>query len=401
MNALADLGAEVVVDFTVAEAVRHNVTHYAVEGIHAVIGTSGLSDADVADIAARFAQSESDTKANVVIVPNFAIGAVLLLHCARIVAPHMDGVEVIELHHDAKRDAPSGTAMHTATVIAEARRAAGSAPWPPDPTTDMVLAGARGADGRGRHPRALGASARAGGARGGRLRCRRSEPDAPPRLVRPPFVHARRAAGRPCGPEPARAHGRPRGVAGAVSPDVRERLLQATYDCVARWGFAKTTVEDAARAAGVSRATVYRYFPGGRDELFSAVVGWEFSRFFLRLYAEVSDADTLEEVMERGLMFAHHALVEHEVLQRVLVTEPDTLLPRLSTEADQTHTLVAQFLSPYLLRHGMTEGADLDATADFLARMVLSYISSPGRWDLNDPEQVALLVRSELLAGIR
>jgi AcrR family transcriptional regulator len=186
-----------------------------------------------------------------------------------------------------------------------------------------------------------------------------------------------------------------------VNPDVRERLLQATYDCVARWGLAKTTVEDAAREAGVSRATVYRYFPGGRDELLSAVVGWEFSRFFLRLYQEVSDADTLEEVMERGLMFAHRALVEHEVLQRVLVTEPDILLPRLSTEADQTHTLVAAFLAPYLVRHGMAEGADLDAAADFLARMVLSYISSPGRWDLNDPDQVALLVRSELLAGIR
>jgi 4-hydroxy-tetrahydrodipicolinate reductase len=143
VNALRDLGAEVVVDFTIAEAVRHNVTHYAVEGIHAVIGTSGLSEADVTHIADRFAESEA--KANVVVVPNFAIGAVLLLHLARVAAPHMDGVEVIELHHDAKRDAPSGTAMHTATVIAEARRAAGSPPWNPDPTTDMVLAGARGA----------------------------------------------------------------------------------------------------------------------------------------------------------------------------------------------------------------------------------------------------------------
>jgi hypothetical protein len=62
---------------------------------------------------------------------------------------------------------------------------------------------------------------------------------------------------------------------------------------------------------------------------------------------------------------------------------------------------VAAFLAPYLVRHGMTEGTELDTTADFLARMVLSYIASPGRWDLNDPEQVALLVRSELLAGIR
>jgi 4-hydroxy-tetrahydrodipicolinate reductase len=142
VNALADLGADVVVDFTIAEAVRHNIAHYAVEGIHAVIGTSGLSDADVADVEARFAAST----ANVVLVPNFAIGAVLLLYLCRIAAPHMDGVEIIELHHDAKRDAPSGTAMHTAAVIAEARRAAGSSPLPADPTTDVVLAGARGGE---------------------------------------------------------------------------------------------------------------------------------------------------------------------------------------------------------------------------------------------------------------
>jgi 4-hydroxy-tetrahydrodipicolinate reductase len=142
VNALGDLGAEVVVDFTIAEAVRHNIAHYAVEGVHAVIGTSGLSDADVADAEARCAAST----ANVVLVPNFAIGAVLLLHLCRIAAPHMDGVEIIELHHDAKRDAPSGTAMHTAAVIAEARRAAGSNPLPADPTTDVVLPGARGGE---------------------------------------------------------------------------------------------------------------------------------------------------------------------------------------------------------------------------------------------------------------
>jgi 4-hydroxy-tetrahydrodipicolinate reductase len=144
VNALADLGAEVVVDFTIAEAVRHNIAHYAVLGIHAVIGTSGLSDADMADVTARF--SGHATRANAVVVPNFAIGAVLLLHLSRIAAPHMDGVEIIELHHDAKRDAPSGTAMHTAALIAAARREAGSSPLPPDPTTDMVLPGARGAE---------------------------------------------------------------------------------------------------------------------------------------------------------------------------------------------------------------------------------------------------------------
>jgi 4-hydroxy-tetrahydrodipicolinate reductase len=145
VNALADLGAHVVVDFTVAAAVRHNVPHYAQQGVHAVIGTSGLSEADLADAAARFEGSG----ANVIVAANFAIGAVLLMHFSKLAAPHMDGVEVIELHHDAKRDAPSGTSIHTAMLIAEARRAAGCGPLPPDPTTDVVLAGARGSEGPG------------------------------------------------------------------------------------------------------------------------------------------------------------------------------------------------------------------------------------------------------------
>jgi 4-hydroxy-tetrahydrodipicolinate reductase len=123
------------------------VTHYAKQGLHAVIGTSGLSDGDVADLEALF----SGSGANAVVVPNFAIGAVLLLHLCRIAAPHMDGAEIIELHHDAKRDAPSGTAMHTAAAIAAARRAAGSDPLPADPTTDFVLPGARGGVADGVH----------------------------------------------------------------------------------------------------------------------------------------------------------------------------------------------------------------------------------------------------------
>jgi AcrR family transcriptional regulator len=186
----------------------------------------------------------------------------------------------------------------------------------------------------------------------------------------------------------------------ARADEVRERILQATYDCVARWGLSKTTLEDAAREAGMSRATLYRYFPGGRDELISAVVGWEYTRFFTRLYEEVQSADSLEEVMERGLSFASRAIEEHAVLQRVLKTEPEVLLPQLTTKSRATQELVAAFLVPYLLRHRLAPGVDVIEAADFLARMVLSYIASPGRWDLQDPEQVARLVQAELLAGI-
>ncbi len=145
VNALGDLGTEVVVDFTVAEAVRHNVTHYATQGIHAVIGTTGLSEDDLHSLEQLF----GGTGPNAIVAANFAVGAVLLMHFARLAAPHMEGVEVIELHHAAKRDAPSGTSLHTARAIAEGRQAAGSAALPPDATTDHVLPGARGAEGPG------------------------------------------------------------------------------------------------------------------------------------------------------------------------------------------------------------------------------------------------------------
>ncbi|HLX87297.1 MAG TPA: TetR/AcrR family transcriptional regulator [Acidimicrobiales bacterium] len=180
----------------------------------------------------------------------------------------------------------------------------------------------------------------------------------------------------------------------------RQRILAATYACVARWGLSKTTVEDAAREAGLSRATVYRYFPGGRDELLSAVVSWQYLEFFARLYEEVHDATSLEEVLERGLVFARRSLLEHEVLQKILQTEPDVLLPKLTVESNRTVGMISGFLVPYLLAHGLAEGVDVHEAADFLARMILSYISSPGHWDLGDPEQVAALVRTELLPGV-
>jgi AcrR family transcriptional regulator len=182
--------------------------------------------------------------------------------------------------------------------------------------------------------------------------------------------------------------------------DTRERILEATYACVARWGLSKTTVEDAAREAGLSRATVYRYFPGGRDELVDAVVSWQYLLFFGRLYEEVHGADSLEEVLERGLLFARRQLLEHAVLQKILQTEPELLLPKLSVESNRTVGLISGFLVPYLHQHGLPEGLGVQEAADFLSRMILSYISAPGRWDLADPDQVRALVRTELLPGV-
>jgi AcrR family transcriptional regulator len=112
----------------------------------------------------------------------------------------------------------------------------------------------------------------------------------------------------------------------------RDRLLAATYACVARFGLGKTTVEDVVKEAGVSRATIYRQFPGGRDELLLETVGWELANYFTRLADHVRDAPNLAELLERGLAFAHRSVTEHEVLRKIMDTEPERLLPLLTTE---------------------------------------------------------------------
>ncbi len=136
-KAFADAGAEVVVDFTVAAAARRTVPWLAMHGIHAVVGTTGLTPDDLEQFRSEFTGGP-----NCVVAANFSISAVLMMRFAEIAAPFFDTAEVIELHHDAKADAPSGTAM--ATV---ARMAAASPDWAADPTTDEVVPGARGGAG--------------------------------------------------------------------------------------------------------------------------------------------------------------------------------------------------------------------------------------------------------------
>ena len=182
---------------------------------------------------------------------------------------------------------------------------------------------------------------------------------------------------------------------------VRERILEATYACIARAGLAKTTMEDAAREAGLSRATVYRHFPGGRDELVREVIAWETARFFIRLAEAVAGARGFAQLLEEALLFAHRAITDHEVLQKVLQTEPERLLPTLTVESDKIRVLISAFLVPYLSAEPrLREGLAAAEAADYVARMLLSWIASPGRWDLTDRGQVRTLVRTEFLGGI-
>lgn len=180
----------------------------------------------------------------------------------------------------------------------------------------------------------------------------------------------------------------------------RERILEATYACVARHGITKTTVEDVAREARLSRATVYRHFPGGKDELIAETIRWETGRFFVRLAEAVAGTNDLAHLLEEALLFAHQAIEEHSVLQRVLQTEPEMLLPQLSVDSERVLGWIRTFLRPAIDAHGLPDGVDPAAAADYLSRMVLSFIAAQGRWDLADRAQVRQLVHTELLAGL-
>ena len=136
-------GAEVVVDFTHPGVVMDNLRWCVQRGLHAVVGTSGF-DPSRLDAVRAWQAEYADASGNVLIAPNFGIGAVLMMHFAEKAAPFFESVEIVELHHPKKVDAPSGTAYRTAEVVAEARAKAG-VPASPDATTSE-LDGARGTD---------------------------------------------------------------------------------------------------------------------------------------------------------------------------------------------------------------------------------------------------------------
>jgi 4-hydroxy-tetrahydrodipicolinate reductase len=138
---VADAGAQVVVDFTRPDVVMDNIRFCIDQGIHCVVGTTGFDEERLATVAEWLGPSP---EVGVVIAPNFGIGAILLMRFAEEAARFFPSVEIVELHHPQKVDAPSGTAARTARLVAAARRAAGMPPAP-DATTD-ALPGARGAD---------------------------------------------------------------------------------------------------------------------------------------------------------------------------------------------------------------------------------------------------------------
>lgn len=147
---LVDQGVQAVVDFTHPDVVMDNLEFCLSNGIHAVVGTTGFDAERLATVRSWLADSQGT---GVLVAPNFSVGAVLMMRFAAEAARFYESVEIVELHHPDKADAPSGTSRRTAELVAAARNEAGLGPVPD--ATSAALEGARGADVDGIHIHSL------------------------------------------------------------------------------------------------------------------------------------------------------------------------------------------------------------------------------------------------------
>ncbi len=175
--------------------------------------------------------------------------------------------------------------------------------------------------------------------------------------------------------------------------DTELRVLEAVKTCCERWGVEKVTIDDIARESGVSRATLYRMFPGGKDVLFEAHRVHELDTFFARLLAEVQGTTTLEDLLVRMVSVATRELRNDEHLARMLATEPGAVLSELTVEGLPRILRVANaylvpLVDPYLPRR---RARDL---IDVVARLVISHFLAPSdHVDLADPDAARAFIR--------
>jgi AcrR family transcriptional regulator len=169
---------------------------------------------------------------------------------------------------------------------------------------------------------------------------------------------------------------------------------------VARQGIAKTTVDDIARAAGLSRATVYRTFPQGKEGILAAVVETEVARLFSSLAVAMGEATDLEDVLVAGMVETARRLRSHEALSYLLEHEPGAVLPFLTfSELDRVLLVAGDLAAPFFAR--WLEPEQASRAAEWAVRIVLAYCSDPSPYaDLTRPADTRALVRAFVLPGI-
>jgi AcrR family transcriptional regulator len=163
------------------------------------------------------------------------------------------------------------------------------------------------------------------------------------------------------------------------------RILDAAFDRVMDIGLARTTVEDVARAAGLSRQTIYRYFPS-KEHLITALVLREEERFLDGIREAFAEDPGLEAALSDGILFCLRFARQHPLLDRLLETDPETLLPYLTTRGAPVIRRARQVLKELLVKKAWVRGDLLDAAVDAAVRTVVSYALTPPD---RRPEEVA------------
>jgi AcrR family transcriptional regulator len=189
-------------------------------------------------------------------------------------------------------------------------------------------------------------------------------------------------------------------IGGDDRSSTRVRLVDAALRCLARQGSTKTTVDDIAKEAGFSRATLYRTFPGGKDDVLRAVVATEGARLFSALAVVMGEATDLEDVLVAGMVEAARRLSSHQALEYMLRHEPGVILPSLTFSGMDSILMVAgDFAAPFFAR--WLEPDQASRAAEWAVRIVLAYVAdpSPGT-DLTDPQDTRALVQAFVLPGI-
>jgi AcrR family transcriptional regulator len=194
------------------------------------------------------------------------------------------------------------------------------------------------------------------------------------------------------------------GAGGEAEPGVRERILAAAVRCAERAGVRRFSLEDVALEAGLSRMSIYRHFPGGRAQLVEEAATWEVARFWTRLAKAVEGLDTLEDRLVAGLGLGHRLIARSRVMQALDDSDLDELMAALRPSEPLVHQVICDYIQSLLEAEGragrLREGVDVAEAADYLTRMILSTMGSPGGVDLADPDQTRRLVRTQFLGGI-
>ncbi len=180
----------------------------------------------------------------------------------------------------------------------------------------------------------------------------------------------------------------------------RVRIVDATLACLADQGIAKTTLDDIAGWAGLSRATVYRAFPGGREAIFAATVETEVARVFSDLAVAMGEAQDLEEVLVVGIVETARRLEGHRALRYLLDHEPEVLLPHLCFDRmDRVLAVASSFAAPFLGR--WLEPDQATRAAEWAVRITFSYVfDQSGRLDPTSRQDVGRLVSRFVLPGV-